>query len=80
MDRLETKETRGILWSVRVFFAFLEVRRRSKYCLMRDKFSFLYVGIWFDMMKSKFIVKNNSFKMLVVFAYFYGGHKNNFHL
>ena len=35
--------------------------------LVRGKFSFLYVDIWFDVRKSKFIVKNYSFKMLVVF-------------
>ena len=42
------------------FFAFLEVRK--------GKFSFLYVDIWFDVMKCKCIVKNNSFEMLVVFS------------
>ena len=35
--------------------------------LVRGKFSFLYVDIWFDMIKSKVTVKNISFKMLVVF-------------
>ena len=35
--------------------------------LVRGKFSFLYVDIWFDVRKSKFIVKNYSFKMLVAF-------------
>ena len=34
---------------------------------MRGKFSFLYVDIWFDVTKCKFIVKNSSFKMLIVF-------------
>ena len=34
---------------------------------MRGKFSFLYVDIWFDATKCKFITKNSSFKMLVVF-------------
>ena len=29
----QSKKTRGILWSVWVFFAFLEVKRRNKYCL-----------------------------------------------
>ena len=38
-----------------------------KYCL-RGKFSFLNVDIWFDVTKCKFIVKNSSFKMLVVFS------------
>ena len=35
---------------------------------MRGKFSFLYVDIWFDVTKDKFIVKNSSFEMLVVFS------------
>ena len=35
---------------------------------MRGKFSFLYVGIWFDETKCKFNVKNSSFEMLVVFS------------
>ena len=34
----------------------------------RSKFSFLNVGIWFDVTKCKFIVKNSSFEMLVVFS------------
>ena len=34
---------------------------------MRGKFSILYVNIWFDATKCKFIMKNSSFKMLVVF-------------
>ena len=36
--------------------------------LEKHKFSFLYVDIWFDVAKCKFIVKNSSFKMLVVFS------------
>ena len=35
---------------------------------MRGKLSFLYEGIWFDVTKCRFIVKNSSFKMLVVFS------------
>ena len=35
---------------------------------MRDKFSFLYVNIWFDATKCKFIMKMGSFNMLVVFS------------
>ena len=34
---------------------------------MRSKFSFMYVGICFDVTKCKFIVKNSRLKMLVVF-------------
>ena len=35
---------------------------------MSGKFSFLYVDIWFNVTKCKFIVKNSSFEMLVVFS------------
>ena len=35
---------------------------------MRGKFSLLYVHIRFDMAKCNFIVKNSSFKMLVLFS------------
>ena len=35
---------------------------------MRGKFSFIYVDIWFDLTKCKFIVKNISFKMLAVLS------------
>ena len=49
-----------------MFFAFIEVRRQ-KILLLRGKFSFLYVDSWFVVAKCKFIVKNSSFKMLVVF-------------
>ena len=35
---------------------------------MRGKFSFLYVDIWFDVTKCKFIMRNSSFKMLDVFS------------
>ena len=35
---------------------------------MRGKFSFLNVDSWFDVTKCKFIVKNSSFRMLVVFS------------
>ena len=35
---------------------------------MRGKFSFLYLDIWFDVTKCKFIVKNRSFEMLVMFS------------
>ena len=36
--------------------------------LVGDKFSFLYVDIWFDVTKCKFNVKDCSFEMLVVFS------------
>ena len=35
--------------------------------LVKGNFSFLFVDIWFNMTNCKFIVKNSSFKMLVVF-------------
>ena len=35
---------------------------------MREKFSFLYVDIWFDLMQCELIVKNSSFKMLVMLS------------
>ena len=57
----QSKKTRGILWFVWVFFAFLKVRRRNK-------FNFLYVDIWFGVTECKFIVKNSSFELLVVFS------------
>ena len=36
--------------------------------LVRGKFSFLYVDIWFDVTKCKFIVKSSNFKLLLVFS------------
>ena len=36
--------------------------------LVRGKFSFLYADICFDVTKCKFIVKNSSFKILLVFS------------
>ena len=38
---------------------------------MRGKFSFLSTDIWFDVTKCKFILKNSSFKILVVFSPIY---------
>ena len=35
---------------------------------MRGKFKFVYVDIWFDVTEWKFITKNSSFKMLVMFS------------
>ena len=35
---------------------------------MTGKFSFVYEDVWFDVKKFTFIVKNSSFKMLVVFS------------
>ena len=36
--------------------------------LVIGKFSFLYVDIWFNVTKCKFIVKNSSFKTFVGFS------------
>ena len=43
-------------------------KKTKKILLERGKFSFLYVDIWFDVMKCKCIVKNNSFEMFVMFS------------
>lgn len=34
---------------------------------MRRKFSFLYIDIYYDVPKCKFIMQNSTFRMLVVF-------------
>ena len=47
----QSKKTRGILWSVWVFFAFLEVRRRNKYCLWEANLVF-YMQIFGLMWRS----------------------------
>ena len=65
----QSKKMCGTFWSVLVCFFCIsrEIRRQNKYYLWeRCKFSFLYVDIWFDVEKCKFIEKNNSYKMLVV--------------
>ena len=43
-------------------------KKTKKTLLVRDIFSLLRAYIWFDVTKCKFIVKNSSFKMLVVFS------------
>ena len=47
---------------------------------MGTKFIFQYVNIQPDVSKSKFILKNNSSNVGYVFAFIFGGHKNNFWL
>ena len=47
------------------------LEKTKKILLVRGKFSFLYVGNWFDLTKCKFIVKNSSFKMLVVLLHIF---------
>ena len=43
---------------------------------MRGEFSFIYVNIWYDVAKSKLILKNGSLKSFGFFAYFCGLYKN----
>ena len=57
-----------MLWSVQVIFCISRGKKTKEMLLVTGKFSFLYVDIWFDMTKCKFIMKNSSFKMLVVFS------------
>ena len=50
------------------FFCISRGKKRKYILLVRDKFNFLHVDIWFDVTECKFIMKNSSFKMLVVFS------------
>ena len=59
---------RGILWFVRVFFAFLQIRTPKKNTACERQIYFVYVDIWFDLANCKFFVKNRSFKILVVLS------------
>ena len=59
---------RGILWFVQVFFAFLQIRKPKKNTACERQIYFLFVDIWFDLAKCKFIVKNSSFKILVMLS------------
>ena len=59
---------RGILWFVQVFFAFLQIRKPKKNTACERQIYFLFVDIWFDLAKRKFIVKNSSFKILVMLS------------
>ena len=71
MDRFfsdKVKNTCGMLWSVRVFFSIPRGKKTKEILLVRGKLSFLYVDVWFDLTECKFIKKNSSFKMLVVFS------------
>ena len=56
----QSKKTRGIFWSVRVIS---RVQKPTQILLVKGKFSFPSVNIWFDVTKCKFIVKYRSFKM-----------------
>ena len=67
-----------LLWSVWVFFAFLETRRPNNYCLWEVN-SISYMQIFSLMYQNVNLVWN----MIVwnvgcVFSHFCGGHKNNF--
>ena len=63
----QSKKTRGIPWSVRVFFCISRGQKTKQIRLVRGKFSFLYADIWFDVTKCKFIMKNSGFNLLFVF-------------
>ena len=66
---LQTKKEN--VWYVLVCSSLFCISRGKKtklILLARGKFSFPYVDIWFDLTKCKFIVKNSSFKMLVVLS------------
>ena len=47
----QSKKTRGIIWSVWVFFSFLEIKRRNKYCLWEANLIF-YMQIFGLMRRS----------------------------
>ena len=67
-----------VLWSVWVFFAFLEKRRPNNYCLWEvNLISYIQVFRW--MCQNVNLVWNIVvWDIGCVFSYFYGGHKNNF--
>ena len=54
-----------VCWSL---FCIYTAKTTKKILLTGGKFSFLNVDIWFVLTKSIFIVKNRSFKMLVVLS------------
>ena len=62
----QTKKMCGIFWSVWVFFAFLRVRRLSKYCLWEENLVFyicIYL-VWCD--KLRIYREKQHFKILFV--------------
>ena len=64
--RQSEKKTSGSLWSVRVFFTFLEKRRLNKYCLWEANLVF-YMNIFaLIRLSAKFI--KQQFKILVVLS------------
>ena len=76
----QSNKTCGILWSVRVFFTFLEVRRLNKYFLWEANLVFytqIFGLIWQSVNLSW---KTAVWRVGCVFIYFCGGHKNNVRL
>ena len=53
-------------------------KKTKQILFVRGKFSFLYVGTWFDVTKCKFNAKNSGFEMLVVFLPFLADTKITF--
>ena len=53
-------------------------KKTKQILFVRGKFSYLYVGTWFDVTKCKFNAKNSSFEMLVVFLPFVADTKITF--
>ena len=53
------------MWYTLIYLCLLCISR-AKILFMRSKFSFLSVGIWFNVTKCKFALEN--FKMLAVFS------------
>ena len=72
----QSKKTRGILWSVGVFFAFL--KRQNKYCLWEANLVFCMQVFGLTWRSVNLLWKTGILKCWFVFAYFYGGHKHNF--
>ena len=54
-----------VCWSL---FYISRGKKTKSILLARGEFNFLYVDIWFDVTKCKFIMKSSSFKILVVFS------------
>ena len=74
----QIKNTCGILWSVRVFFTFLEVRRFNKYCLWEANLVF-YMQLFSLMWQNVDLLwKNSSLKCWFYFRLFLWQTKNNF--
>ena len=66
----QSKKTYGILQSIQSMYTqhISRGEKTKQILLLRRKFSFLFIDIWFDVTKYQFIMQNSSFKMLVVFS------------